>query len=273
MARLSVHSVTHLQGLRRLGIFLCSIALLAGLASWILRFWIDLSWWRIFRRCVSLAAALALLAFARRDRDSSFRSLGLGDFQRGRGQFGAGLAIGFGVVLAIVAGYLALGVCRISVYPDTARVIRVVLTFLPIAGLVALLEELVFRGFVMRQLMIFSSWGATFLSSLAFALVHLRTHLVWPGTMLEVIGLFLLGVVLSLSYFRTGQRLYLAIGLHAGLAYCSRVIKLLFEFTEPSLAWLVGTSRLVNGLVGWAVLVGMGAWLVWWGPRWGREHT
>ena len=86
---------------------------------------------------------------------------------------------------------------------------------------------------------------------------------------LQLGGLFLLGEVLSLSYLRTGQ-LYLPMGLHAVLAYGVRVNKLLIEFTDLSLSWLVGTSRLVNGLASWVMLLGIGG-IVFWRGRFSNE--
>jgi hypothetical protein len=82
---------------------------------------------------------------------------------------------------------------------------------------------------------------------------------------MELAGLFFLGFVLAFSYLRT-QQLYVAVGLHASLAYGARVNKLLVTVSDPSLAWLTGTSRLVNGLLGWAVLAGIGGIIA----RWAR---
>jgi len=249
------------QGLKRLGWFAITVPLVSGVVSFLLSLLpiLDhLSWWMLFRRCVSIVAASALVVLARRDpQHCSPRALGLGEFRKGRGPAVFGVAVAFGIVLLILGGYLASGVCRISIHPDTARVVRVVLTFLPIAVLVSVLEELVFRGFVLQQLLSCSRVAALVLSSLAYALVHMRTRWLWPDTALEIGGLFLLGVVLSLSYFRT-QQLYLAIGLHAGFAYWGRATKLLIEFTVPSLQWLTGTGRLINGLVAWLALVMLG---------------
>ena len=263
-----------LLGLKRLGVFAITITLLSGLISgavFLLQLWPEFSWWKIFRRCVSLAAACALIVIARRDpQSSSFRALGLGDFRKGRGQVGVGVAIAFGMVAAILIGYSIVGVSRIKIDPDTSRMTQILITFLPLAGLISVLEELVFRGFILQQLMRCSRLAAALLSSLAYALVHLRERVAWPGTVLELGGLFLFGIVLTLSYFRTKQ-LYLSIGLHTGLAYYARVSKLFVEMTVPSLQWLVGTSRLVNGLVAWLAFIVLGIGLAWWPPRIGTK--
>jgi membrane protease YdiL (CAAX protease family) len=102
-------------------------------------------------------------------------------------------------------------------------------------------------------------------SSALYSVGHLKTSEWTLLTGLELGGLFLLGTVLAFSYLRTRQ-LYLAIGLHAALAYGARVNKLLIQFSDVSLAWLTGTSRLVNGLSAWLVLAAIGG-IVWWWTR------
>ena len=110
----------------------------------------------------------------------------------------------------------------------------------------------------MKQLTaIWSKPTAVVLTSGAYALAHLKTTFDWPGTGFELVGLFLLGCVLAVSTLRT-QQLYLSIGLHASLAYCARVNKMLIDFPWPSMQWLVGTSRLVNGIIAWAALLALG---------------
>ncbi|MEK7214709.1 MAG: CPBP family intramembrane glutamic endopeptidase, partial [Chloroflexota bacterium] len=127
--------------------------------------------------------------------------------------------------------------------------------------LVGGLEELIFRGYLLRQLLACSQPLAVAGSSAAYALVHLRPNPVWPSSGLELAGLFILGCVLAASVLRTKQ-LYLAIGLHASLAYWARTNKLLIDFTAPpELQWLTGTNRLINGVAAWCALAGIGWWM------------
>jgi len=249
--------------LRRLLWFSLSVVASSVVISGVARYWVDLPWWKVFRRCVSVAAALTLWIFLRRVHGQSFRSLGLGSWSQGKRQLICGVVLGFGAVLLVGGLYLASQVCRVSVHPDRWRLWRTLIGFLPAAGLIAVLEELIFRGYVLQQLLACSRRLAVAGSSAAYALVHLRPNLAWPSTGFELVGLFLLGWVLAQSFLFTKQ-LYLAIGLHAALAYCARVNKLLVEFTAPSLQWLVGTSRLVNGVIAWVALLGVG-WIV---ARW-----
>lgn len=241
--------------------FGASIILIALLLSAVAKLWVALPWWSVFRRCISIAAALSLLIFMKFLHRQPLRTLGLGAWSPiGRRHLRQGLGLG-GLAIMLLAGvYLATGLWQLRIHPDTARVWRTVLTFVPAAGLISVLEELIFRGYLLQQLLACSKWLAMTVSSAVYAVVHLKTSAVWPNSGFELIGLFLLGVVLSLSTLRTGQ-LYLAIGLHASLAYWARVNKLLVGVSDPSFEWLTGSSRLVNGMFPWVVLLGL-AWVV-----------
>ena len=114
----------------------------------------------------------------------------------------------------------------------------------------------------MRHLIPYSKPVACIASSLLYALVHLKStaefgYLSW----LELGGLFLLGSVLSITYLAT-QQLSLALGLHTIFAYAARVNKLILEFPHSSVYWLLGTGRMVNGLMSWVALLGIGVIVV-----------
>jgi len=236
--------------------------------------WTPLEWWKVFRRCVSLAAALSLWLCIRRFEHRSVRSYGLPVSGGGRRYFVLGIALGLGAIGLLIAIGLATGTYRIDVVADRVRLWRTVLTFLPAAVLIGILEELVFRGFILQHLLPCSIPIALLVSNTLYALVHLKTLTVTVATGLELGGLWLVGALLSLSYLQTHQ-LYLAIGLHAALAYGVRIGKLLLSFPEPPLSWWFGTSRMVNGLVGWVGLLLLGALIVGWtrgSPKGGVRH-
>ena len=245
--------------------------------------WLDLPWLKIVRRCVSIAAAISLWLCIKKFEGRSFRSYGLGGTGpassqsrggTGKRQFLFGLGVGIATLgLMLVIG-LVTGVYEIAVTPDRAKLWRTVLSFIPAAFLVSILEELVFRGFLLQQLMRACATPlAVAISGALYALVHLRDSSWTAATYRELFGLFLLGGVLALSYLRTRQ-LYFAIGLHAALAYGARVNKLVIQIPDASLSWLTGTSRLINGVVSWIVLLCLGGLLVWWtrAPRAGKGN-
>ena len=226
--------------------------------------WLHLSWWKVLRRCVSIGAALSLWLCATKFEHRPLTSYGLSGWAgAGKGQVVFGLILGCGALGLLLAVGLASGSCTLELTPDRWKLYRVMLGFLPAAPLVGLLEELTFRGFLLQHLRSCSRSLAIIVSSGLYAVVHLKTLAWTDATSRELIGLFLLGVVLAVSALRTGT-LYMAIGLHAVLAYGARVNKVLMGFTESSSAWLVGTSRLVNGVTSWVVLLAIGAVVVWW---------
>lgn len=220
---------------------------------------VDLPPLKVFRRCVSIAAAAALWITVRHGLHRSLRSYGFGHARR---HLWLGLALGAGAVALLGASGAALGIYHLEVTPDRARLLRVAGLFLPAALLIGVLEELVFRGFLLQSLQACSRTVAVLVSSGAYSLVHLRSTAVSVPVAMELAGLFLLGLVLAGSYFKTGQ-LYLAVGLHAAMAYAARVNKLVMHI-DPELWWLGGTNRLINGLLGWGAVLLVGA-IIW---RW-----
>lgn len=251
------------QALRPVARFLACLLAMGLLLSVAAMPWVDVPWWKIFRRCASIAAAISLWLCIRRFERRSWASYGLAKGREAARQLGVGLLLGLGTLGGLLLAGLLTGACRIDVTPDRLRLWRTVLGFLPAAGLVSVLEELVFRGFLLQHLLITSRGFAVIASSAAYALVHLKgAEAVTLATGLELGGLMLLGGVLCLSVLATHQ-LSLAIGLHAAFAYGARVNKLLITFPDSSLSWLVGTSRLVNGLAGWAALLAVAGVIAW----------
>ena len=244
----------------RFGLFILAISLVLSVIALP---WSGLSWWKTIRRCVSIASAISLWLCIHVLERQSIRAYGFQEPRAGKRQLYFGLLLGASALSAMVLLGLLTGSCQIAVTANRVKLWVVVLGFIPAAGLVGVLEELVFRGFILQRLLPCSRVIAVIASSALYSVVHLKTMMFNSGTFLELGGLFLLGVVLSLSYLSTGQ-LYLSIGLHAVLAYGARVNKLVLAFTDTSQSWLVGTSRLVNGLASWAVLVILGGIVVWW---------
>ena len=249
----------HPSALRRLLIFLAIVTLLSALISLPLAAATPFTWWNAFRRCVSVSAALALLLLIAKDR-RRLQAMGLGPWRRGwrMALFGVALSLVTAGVLQII--YLSAGVSIISIDPNRARIVRTVLGFLPGAVLVSVLEELIFRGYVLQQLLAYSQRIAVWGSSAAFAIVHYRPNLTWLQNGFEVFGLAMVGWLLAHSTLRTRQ-LYLAIGLHAGFAYWARTSKLFIETSPQPLTWLVGSTRLVNGVAAWVALIVVCWWI------------
>jgi membrane protease YdiL (CAAX protease family) len=72
-------------------------------------------------------------------------------------------------------------------------------------------------------------------------------------------GLFLIGIVLSYAFLRTGS-LYLSIGLHAGWIFGIKTIRVFGDYRREDLGWLFGSSepKLISGVAGWLGIVAVG---------------
>lgn len=229
---------------------------LAGLATAIatpiVQQFSDLTAWRVFRRCVSISALVSLILVVRWQ-GRTIAAEGIAWTGTGKKDLLMGIKIGTASLLLLLLVGLLAQVCYFSLHPDTTKVIRTLLIFIPGALLVGILEELVFRGFLQRTMAQIQPVLAIILTNAIYAAVHLKTSELTPALWRELTGLFLFGLLLSLAVKRTGN-LWMAIGLHAMLAYGARVNKLIIAIPDTSWMWFVGTSRLINGVASWVLL-------------------
>ncbi len=207
----------------------------------------------------------------------SWREVGLGKPEWGK--VAAGFAAGFVSLAVVAAGAVLAGARTIQV--DAARVGHIAGSAALTAALVAVLEEVVFRGALFGGLRKSFHWKpALLVSSAGYALVHFfeRTEYAAPvrwtsglellpqmlrgfgDVQMLVPGFFnltLAGLILGLAYQRTGN-LYASIGLHAGWIFW---LKSYGAFTRPvaeANVWLWGTHKLVDGWIALVVLLGCG---------------
>lgn len=143
---------------------------------------------------------------------------------------------------------------------------------------VGFLEEIFFRGIIFRGLL--EDWkplpafvGANlFYSALHFIkpgqeyflsgndpwagfrhLIYTFAPFLAPAEIAPgMIGLLLIGIVLSYAFFRTGT-LYLAIGLHAGWIISIKTARVFGDYQRENLGWLFGSTdpKIVSGVVTW----------------------
>jgi uncharacterized protein len=127
---------------------------------------------------------------------------------------------------------------------------------LGIALWISTIEELVFRGFLLNQLQRDDSFAiAAIISSVIFALLHL----VWDGkeALPQLVGLWLLGMVLVLARWLDKGSLGLAIGLHAGWIWgiASLDTAQILEYPNRNLGWLTGNGKPLAGTFGILLLL------------------
>ncbi len=237
---------------------------------------------RYLNRCLLLTAVAGLWPLARAFRLTSRPSLGLAWPAGSRRLLVVGLAAGFGSLLA-AALLMALAGVRTFNFSHEPRVLLELLLNATVSGvLVAVLEELFFRGIVfgaLRQSLAVPA--AIVISSLIYSALHFLARVEHVGPVEWDSGLALLprmlrgiaapenlapagltlavgGAVLALAYQRTGS-LWFSIGLHAGWIFWLKVFKTVTSpGTAPGSAFW-GTEKLLDG---WLALVVMGVLLV-----------
>jgi membrane protease YdiL (CAAX protease family) len=208
---------------------------------------------------------------------ASWREAGL---VRPRGQWNkllGGLLVGF-LSLAVVGGMAILCGNRVFNRAATAHeVVSAICSAIGTAAIVAVMEEILFRGGIFGGLRKFFHWPvALVVSSLIYALVHFMHRADFSGAVGWNSGLALLprmlagfadfqafipgflnltlaGVLLGLAYQRTGN-LYFSIGLHAGWIFWLKTYGT-FTTAPPAPAWFWGTGKLIDGWLAMMVLV------------------
>jgi len=233
---------------------------------------------RVVNRSLLLVAILGLWPLLRSLNIRSWDGVGL---VRPAGQWPrlvAGFATGFGSLAVVALLALAAGAHRLAIDAHWAASL---LTAALSAGVVAVVEEVLFRGALFGALRQAHHWlVALVVSSGLYALVHFFQRspssgpVTWSsgfatlGQMFRgfvefevlVPGFFTLtlaGLILGLAYHRTGN-LYFSIGLHAGWIFWLKSYAVLTDAQPAAHLWLWGGARLMDG---WLAFVTLGAML------------
>ena len=230
---------------------------------------------RYVSRCFLLVAVVGLWPFLRALGARSLAEVGL---PRPAGHWrglGAGFLLGFGSLAVAVLLAVACGARGVNLDYSAADFLAHLGNAALSAGVVALMEELFFRGALFSALRRAHSLAtAVLVSSAVYALLHFLARVESPATVEWTSGLALLprmlrgfavvedlvpafftltfaGVALALARQRTGN-LYSAIGLHAGWVFWLKSANFLTPARPDAARWLWGTDKLVDG---WLALV------------------
>ena len=233
---------------------------------------------RAFRRLLQLCVLAAVLAGRRWLAPAgAIRIRGLLPTEAPWRRLAAGLALGCASFAVLIAGHLAAG--GLAAAPQPFAAWPPALGFALLTGLVvALIEETIFRGWLLEGLRAASSAvPAVLLSSLLYSLAHFVTavvrvrpgwdpligfralglHLAQPARWeiaLPCLALAAIGVVLACAYLWSGS-LPFAIGLHAGWVAILKMTPLALTPAIGS-AWLYGAGGALAGAGGW-LLIGL----------------
>ncbi len=189
-----------------------------------------------------------------------------------------GILIGFGS-LAIIAALAIVSGARKSHLPTSGHEIAHHLLSAGTASiLVAIVEEILFRGALFGSMRkVWRLGTAIFVSSLIYALVHFFQKVPEPQTVTWSTGLAMLpqkfagltdvqvlipkvfvllvaGIILAVAYQRSGS-LFLSIGLHAGWIFWLKSYRFVSTPVNGTATWLWGTDELINGWMALIVLL------------------
>jgi membrane protease YdiL (CAAX protease family) len=206
---------------------------------------------------------------------SAWRDVGLVK-PAGQGRkLSCGFALGFASLAGVAMVVLTAGAREVNSGVSAGRLLEKVSGAALTAAVVAVLEEILFRGAIFGALRKAFRWPtAVVVSSAIYALVHFFSQppspaeihwtsgLVLLPTMLSgfvdvervvpgFFNLMLAGALLALAYQHSGN-LYFSIGLHAGWIFWLKSYGFLTRDAANATAWFWGTSKLIDG---WLALI------------------
>lgn len=233
---------------------------------------------RYVDRCLLGLALIGVWPLLRGLGATSWRDVG---FVKPCGQgkrLGAGFALGFGSLACVAAIVLAAHGRQINPDLTAGRVCKGLASAVGTAIVVAVLEELLFRGGIFGALRKVWNWRtALVVSSMIYAIVHFqKAELTGPVTwssglellphMLAGFGdlqamissflsLTLAGISLGYAYQKTGN-LYFSIGLHAGWIFWLKFYRLVTNSVAGGSPRVWGTDMMIDGWLALFVLAG-----------------
>lgn len=238
---------------------------------------------RVLDRCLLILALLGLWKFVQALGVRTLPEIGLRRYPEMRRDLLRGLALG-SILLGAAAGLAGIaGAIQIDPSRTASAWIKQVLSAAATAGIVALLEEVLFRGAIFTALR--RAWNdpaALWVSSALYAILHFFARpenppvVQWDsgfivlGRMLSgftemetvmpgFLSLTLLGMILALAFKRTGA-LFLSMGIHAALIFW---LKLYAFATNPAAAVNVrywGTEKIIDGFFCFVLLLVTAVW-------------
>jgi membrane protease YdiL (CAAX protease family) len=232
---------------------------------------------RYVNRGLLIVALLGLPFFARGAGARRWADLGMGRGSFHAKRFGIAFALGFFSLAAVCAITLAAG-GRMIKPRSPGELAGQFLGVLATALIVAVIEEMLFRGAMFGTLRRVMRWPAALaVSSSVYAITHFMARPENPSTvdwlsgvrvlptmlagMTELRTLFpallslaLAGVILGLAYQWTGD-LSASIGIHAGWIFWLKFYGFATRSAPGADTWFWGTGKLVDGWLAFAALV------------------
>jgi uncharacterized protein len=230
---------------------------------------------RYLARALLGLALIGLVPLLRGAEMFHWRDVGLGRQGRPAGDILRGFCIGLGSLACVAGLALAAHGRTLAPWPSAAQAVRALVNATVAAAIVAVIEEILFRGALFGVLRKAMPWPAALcVSSAVYSGVHFIQNVNQSGTIRWFSGLTLLmemfrhgppfipafftllvvGACLALAYQRTGA-LYFSIGLHAGWIFWLKSYKLVTQPGVPSSPALWGSDKLIDGWLALAVVM------------------
>jgi len=275
----------------RLFLFLLlSLAITVVLTPWLATIWnhvIDArpdwepyrySFSRIFDRCFMATSIILFFPCRRFLKIGSASEIGLAPRTHAARDIAAGFLFAVASMALLLAVMSVEGIYtpffRLGFGESVSRILNGLLSGFS----VAFLEETFFRGIFFKAIYEQGKRARAFLvANLVYAAVHfvqpennfqlhgydplgglrylvlsfkpfLNLTEVGPG----LVGLFLIGIVLSYAVVRT-RTLFLAMGLHAGWVFSIKTVRVFGDYTRRDLGWMFGSTdpKIVSGVISW----------------------
>jgi membrane protease YdiL (CAAX protease family) len=233
---------------------------------------------RFVNRSLLGVALVGLWPLLRSLQIKSWNDLGLAHPGRHWRQLIAALGLGFGSLATVAGVTLASGARHFDAEISALRLAEKLGAAALSAGVVAVLEEVLFRAALFGAMR--KAWGwqkAMCVSSTIYALVHFfhrpeppaeihwSTGFVTLAQMLAgfaearqlfpgFLNLTLVGMLLALAFQRAGN-LYFSVGLHAGWIFWLKSYGLLTRELPGVALWVWGSGRLIDGWLAFGILV------------------
>ena len=236
---------------------------------------------KVMRRVLMLAALIVFVFFGKSLKIATLISSAIRLRQGFFRQFLFGFLMAGISLLIYYSLAILFGAWMIHVDFDSAGIIvSKIIKYVLLGCLIGFIEEAFFRGFILQSFMEDMSLPvAVCACSLIYSMLHFFRADVHVATGFQafvgfttiiqffkplffqfiknlpsIIGLFLVGVVLSYAFIQT-KSLYLSIGLHSGWIFMMKADGLFLVRIREMWGWFFGDSKLVTGILVWFFLL------------------
>jgi membrane protease YdiL (CAAX protease family) len=211
---------------------------------------------RILSRSLTVVLFFGMLYYIKKIEKKSFLDFGLRPDKFSKRMLVGGFFLGTVSMLLLIFLQLAQSDSKIEDSNFSDRFYFDLIVQLFVVFTIALVEEWFFRGYVLQSLA--QDLGikyAVYISSLFFAITHfVRPVSNWEILVPELIGLFLIGLILANAYVYS-KSIYLSIGIHAGWVYIVKLDKYFVNHFDSQLQKTFGGEKLLKSMAAWVLVI------------------